>query len=134
MPKQTVIDNEYVTLWYHPDKRIVHHYIKKFIFGEPFHEFLLTGTELIYKNRAKKWLSNDLNCPVLSKEDIDWGDVNWFPKTVKAGWKYWAIVRPKKVLGQMGVEKLVEKYSKAGIVAQFFTDPDDAMKWLENQD
>jgi len=134
MLKETVIDNEYVALWYYSDKKIVHHRIKKFIFGETFHEFLLAGTELLRKNKAKKWLSDDLDCPVLRKEDTEWGDANWFPQTAKAGWKYWAIVRPKKILGQMSIEKLVEKYSESGIIAKFFTDPDEAMKWLESQD
>ncbi len=134
MLRETVIDNEYVTLWYYPLQKIVHHRIKKFIFGETFHEFLLTGTELMRKNQAKKWLSDDLNCPVLKKEDTEWGDVNWFPQTVKAGWKYWAIVQPKKVLGKMSLEELVEKYSKAGILAKFFNEPDEAMRWLEGQD
>jgi hypothetical protein len=31
------------------------------------------------------------------------------------------------------MEKLVQIYSAAGITAKFFTDPDEAMKWLEAQ-
>ncbi len=69
----------------------------------------------------------------MSKEDMDWGQGVWFPQTVQAGWKYWAIVQPKKVLAQLGMEQLVKVYSSAGITAKFFSDPDEAMKWLEGQ-
>jgi len=129
----TIIDNPFVTVWYHPDKKIVHHQIHKFVFGNAFREFLLAGTEAMKKNRATKWLSDDRGNTVMSQEDVEWGQTNWFPQTVQAGWKYWAIVQPEKVLAQMGMERLVKQYSEAGITAKFFSDPDEAMKWLESQ-
>jgi hypothetical protein len=93
---------------------------------------LLAGTEAMRKNGAAKWLSDDRGNSVLSKEDADWGQVNWFPQTVQAGWKYWAIVQPAKVIAQMNMKALAEEYAKAGITARFFSDPDEAMRWLES--
>lgn len=133
MTPVTLYNSSFVTMWYHPEKKIVHHQIHKFVFGEEFQKFLLIGTEAIKKNRAQKWLSDDRGNSVLRKEDIEWGMVNWFPQTVQAGWKYWAIVQPEKVMAQMNMETLVEGYAQAGIVAKFFTDPDEAMRWLESQ-
>ncbi len=132
MPPQTIVDNPFVTLWYLPEKKIIHHQIHKFIFGKEFRDFLLAGTEAMKKNKATKWLSDDRANTVMSQEDVEWGKANWFPQTVAAGWKYWAIVQPEKVLAQMGMEKLVQDYAAAGIKAKFFTDPDEAMKWLES--
>lgn len=133
MAMKVVIENDCATLWYDPDKKIVAHKIRKFFFGEPFYQLLLTGTELMRKNKAHKWLSDDSQMPVLSQEDTDWGRVNWFPQTVKAGWKYWAIVKPVQVIGEMSINRLVAEYSKAGITARIFTDYDEALKWLESQ-
>jgi hypothetical protein len=133
MPRQTVFDNDYATMWYYPETKIVAHKVKKFIYGEAFQKFLLTGTDLIQKNHARKWLSDDRDSPVLRQEDMDWGQVNWFPQTVKAGWKWWAIVKPEKAIGQMNMESLVGIYGNLGITAKFFTDFDEAMKWLEAQ-
>ena len=133
MSKITVVDNPFVTLWYHTDKKVVHHELHQFIYGEAFREFLLKGTEALKKHGAKKWLSDDRANTVLSQEDAEWGKTNWFPQTVQAGWKYWAIVRPKKVLAQMGMERLVKEYADHGVVAQFFSDPEEAMTWLEKQ-
>ncbi len=133
MPRETVIDNEYCTMWYYPEEKIVAHQIKKFIFGEAFQKFLLTGTDLMGKHRAQKWLSDDRYSPVLRKQDIDWGAVNWFPQTKKNGWKWWAIVQPVKAIGAMNMEELIEMYGKQGIIAKVFTDVDEAFKWLKAQ-
>jgi hypothetical protein len=133
MSPVSLFESDHATMWYHPDKKIVHHQIHKFIFGEEFQKLLLTGTDAIKKNRAQKWLSDDRSNSVLRKEDIEWGMVNWFPQTVQAGWKYWAIVQPEKMIAQINMEKLAQDYAKAGIVAKFFSDPDEAMRWLESQ-
>jgi hypothetical protein len=133
MAATTLYDSSYVTVWYHPQKKIVHHQIHKFVFGEEFQKFLLIGTEALKKNRAQKWLSDDRGNSVLRNEDLAWGVTTWFPQTVQAGWKYWAIVQPEKIMAQVTMEQVVQDYAKAGIVARFFTDPDEAMKWLESQ-
>ncbi len=55
--------------------------------GEVFHKFLLKGTETMKKNGANKWLSGDREKPVLTTEDMKWGETNWFPQTLQAGGK-----------------------------------------------
>jgi hypothetical protein len=133
MPSQTIIDNPFVTLWFHPEKRIVHHQIHKFVAGAPFREMLLAGTELMKKRQAQKWLSDDRSNSALRKEDLDWSEVEWAPATAKAGWKYWAIVQPEKILAMVAMERLTEKYASLGVTAKIFTDPVSAMNWLEKQ-
>jgi len=133
MAKTTIVDTPKVTLWFHPEEKIVHHCIHKFIYGDEFHDFLLKGTDLMKKHGAKKWLSNDQSNTVLRQEDMDWGAVNWFPQTIEAGWKWWAIVQPKAVVAQMNMDELVEQYSKAGLIAKFFSDEQEAWNWLVAQ-
>lgn len=132
MTAVVVEDNEYATLWYYPDKKIVHHKFKKFIHGEVFHEFLLKGTVVMKENQATKWLSDDRLNPVLRQDDITWGDKNWFPQTLEAGWKYWAIVQPKSMIATLNMKKLAQVYEKMGLTAQFFIAPEEAMSWLES--
>jgi hypothetical protein len=133
MPKLTIVENPFVTMWFHTETKIVHHQLHQFVYGKEFREFLMTGNDLLRKHQARKWLSDDRANTVLSAEDTEWGKVNWFPAAIAAGWKYWAIVRPKKVLAQMGMERLVAEYAEAGVTAKFTSDPDEAMTWLERQ-
>lgn len=133
MPPLVIIDSDSRCLWYHPDKQIVHHQFHQFIWGSDFRELLLAGAELLKKHKARKWLSDDRGMPVLRIEDIQWAQTEWFPSMVQAGWKYWAIVQPEKVIGQINIERLMKEFSAAGIVARYFSDPDEAMHWLESQ-
>src|SRR5688572_5819407 len=94
MQPLTIVDSPYATLWYHPGPGIVHHQIHKFISGQAFRDLLLAGLDVLQKNRAQKWLSDDRANAVLRPEDVDWSHQFWFPQTVQAGWKYWAIVQP----------------------------------------
>ena len=55
----TILDNEYVTLWYHPDKQIIHHQFHKFLYGQAFRDAMNAGTEAMKKYGAHKWLSDD---------------------------------------------------------------------------
>ena len=136
-PRQTkrisVLDTPQVSLWYYPEEKIVHHQLKAFLSGQPFRDFLMAGTALFEQHGAQKWLSDDRGCPVVRPEDIDWGDAVWFPRTAAAGWKYWAIVRPEKIVAQAVVKELTEKYAKHGVTSQWFKDPADALWWLQSR-
>ena len=112
MQPLTIIESPYATLWYHPGPGIVHHQIHKFISGQAFRDLLLTGLEVLQKNRAQKWLSDDRANAVLRPEDVDWSHQFWFPQTVQAGWKYWAIVQPDKVVGQVTMKGLASEYGR----------------------
>jgi hypothetical protein len=133
MPTQTIVQNSFFTLWYHPEKKVVHHQLHKFIAGAPFRELLMSGTDLMKKNGAKKWLSDDRSNSALKQDDLEWSETEWAPTTAKAGWKFWAIVQPDKILAQVALQRLTEKYAKLGVTAKVFGDPAAAMTWLEKQ-
>ncbi len=133
MHKETIVDNEWGTIWYYPDQKIIAHQVKKFLYGQAYRDFLLTGTELMLQKKAEKWLSDDRNSPVLRREDMEWGVVNWFPQTKAAGWKYWAMVKPVQAIGEMSMQRVVDDATRSGVVTKLFSDFDEAFKWLESQ-
>jgi hypothetical protein len=132
--RMTLLDNEYATLWYYPDKKIVHHQFKKYAFDESFREILMTGAEAFEKHGGQKWLSDDRKYGAVHPDDKEWGDANWVPRVVKAGWKYWAMVLPETVVGQMNLKRVTKEYSdNLGVEVNIFTNPDDAMNWLDSK-
>ncbi len=133
MPKMTIIDNEYVTLWYHPEHGIVHHQFHKYIYGQPFRDMLSKGADIFEQYGADKWLSDDRNNSALPPEDAEWGDTYWAPRVIQAGWKYWAVVMPEAIIGQMNMKRFIKMYSDRGVTVRAFTDPNEALKWLESQ-
>ncbi len=132
MEPQQLLQNEFITIWYHPDCKVVHHKIHKTMFGQPFRDAMTAGTEAMRRNHATKWLSDDRENRMVNKEDEEWGRTVWFAQTLAAGWKYWAIVQPEKLLGQMNIKRISDTFAAAGIEARFFSDPDEGLKWLKS--
>ena len=132
MTQQIVAQTDYFTMWYHPEKKIVHHQFHKFIYGKPFRDALMTGVDVLQKYGAHKWLSDDRNNTAIPQEDLEWGRNVWIPAAVKAGWQYWAIVWPQDVIGKMNMKEIIEVHKKAGITVLAFSDPEAGLKWLES--
>lgn len=132
MSPTTVLDNEFATLMYHDDLKVVHHSFKKAIGGEPFRNLLMTGVEVMRKNEAHKWLSDDrgMTAP-LPEEDTAWSQAEWFPRAKEAGWQFWALVVPPDVKSRINLSEFVFNYSQQGLRVAVFTAPEEAMKWLE---
>ena len=133
MEKVTVLDTEHVTIWYYPDKKIIHNQFNKYVYGTPYREFLNEVTKTMQKYRAQKLLSDDRKTSGISKEDQEWGNTDWFPRTKAAGWKFWAIVQPENAIGKLTLKRVVDNMKAQGITAEVFADSNQATAWLEKQ-
>jgi|SRR4030042_276196 hypothetical protein len=133
MDKEVVLNNEFITVWYYPQKKIVHHEFHKFTHGKTFQDGLSAGAAILEKNRANKWLSDDRKSSVIGIDETKWTATVWRPRVIKAGWKYWALVLPEKAVGQMVIQRIIKEYADTGVTVKIFSDPDKAMKWLEAQ-
>jgi len=133
MEKTTILDTENVALWYYADKKIIHNQFNKYVYGSPYREFLNEVTKAFQKYKVQKLLSDDRKNSGISKEDQEWGNTDWFPRTKAAGWKFWAIVQPENSIGQLTMKRVIANIASQGITAEVFTDPKKAMEWLEKQ-
>jgi hypothetical protein len=131
MSTTTVLDNEFLTMWYYPEDKIVHHKFHKFVYGQVFRDGLSAGADIFEKNKAQKWLSDDRENSALEPADSDWAQKEWFPRVKSAGWKYWALILPAKVIGQMNMQRFVKTYSDQGLTVKVFPGSDEALKWLK---
>ncbi|HOQ00777.1 MAG TPA: hypothetical protein PK604_08135 [Acetivibrio clariflavus] len=51
--KEILIDNDYASLWYYPDTKIIHHKFKKFIYGDQLKKYLKPVLNILRKNAVK---------------------------------------------------------------------------------
>lgn len=130
---EVLIDNDKATLKVYPEKGIVHHKIKDFIYGDDFRDLMMTGAEAMEEHDCTKWLSDDRGSSALRDEDEKWGQEVWEPRILEAGWEHWALVLPEKTIGKMNMEELSERYSELGVNVKTFTDSEEALEWLEEQ-
>ncbi len=131
MSKQVILETDYATVWYHPEGKIVHHQFHKFIHGAEFRGVLEAGLVKFQQNDIHKWLSDDRLNSALPTVDTTWAQEDWFPRVFAAGWRYWAIVMPDKVVGKMNMRYFIQEVSERGLTIDIFDDPEDALKWLQ---
>jgi len=130
---EIIHENEWVTLWYHADVKVVHHCFHKALRGEAFRSVLLRGTAVLRERGATKWLSDNRLIFILPQEDQEWADAEWFPQPLKAGWTQWAIVRPEKAAADLYMRRVAATRSAAGVKTELFTTLEAGMDWLTNQ-
>ncbi len=128
----TALSNDYFDLLFHEDTKIVHHIYKSPMDSEHLQEVLSGGTDLMEKYGATKWVSDNRQLVnAFSDEAAEWVNNVWLPRTIKAGWKYWAMVVPQSVIGQADHVKYVESFFNMGVWVTVYTDVQSAMKWIE---
>jgi hypothetical protein len=128
---EVLLDNDVARLCYDPRHKIVQHEFRSFAHGRALRDVLEKGLELCRSRGACKWLSDDRGNGPVTAADGEWALNDWAPRVIAAGWKYWGVVLPDKVLGQMNMRRWIETYSKFGVVAQTFDDTDQARAWLK---
>lgn len=131
MDRETILATPSAMLWYYPGPGIVHHEIKRFIYGQEFRGLLSRGAEVLKQHHATKWLSDDRRNGALSKEDAEWAEGVWRPDVLAAGWKVWAMVPPESVLGHMDISRYTAAIAALGLKVRTFSDPVAALAWLE---
>ena len=134
MSDVTIYDNEFITVKYIPDKGMIYHTVHKPLAdqGTMFQDALNAGTEALKKYKCTKWLSDDRKNGPLPPEQIEWGATDWNPRTIEAGWKYWANIVPEEIAAAGTLMPVIQNLHTFGLRMQVFTNLEDALKWLEN--
>lgn len=130
MSRETIVDVPGLTLWYYPDTKVIHHEMGKYPGAGVLESALETGLEVLRTRGGHKWLSDDRQGGALPKAHHEWGQNVWGPKASAAGWKYWALLPPKALLGSANMLRLAEVYAALGVTAKTFASPKAAMDWL----
>ena len=94
---------------------------------------LLQGTAVLRHRGATKWLSDNRLVFVLPQEDQEWAETEWVPQTMKAGWRYWAIVRPESAVADLYIRRLAATRNATGVRTELFTTPEAGMDWLTKE-
>ena len=132
MTTLTVIENEYATIQFHMDKRIVHHTILKYVYGDNLRTPMDEGIKLLTEYGALKWLSDFHQQSAIIKEDMEWIKEDWLPRAILTKWKNWAVVLPAKTVGQLSINRLATAFTERGITVETFTDPRAAFEWISS--
>lgn len=130
MNKIQIADNPQISVWFYPEQAIIYSCMKGFCYGADYRDALMKGVETMKAHKAVKWLSDNRLGGAVARDEEEWGEKVWIPAARAARWKHWGVVLPERVIGQISLKRLLKQYDNLGINVRFFSDPDEAMKWL----
>jgi hypothetical protein len=133
MPNVSIYNSEYITVEYWPDDRLIYHTVHQSMSNQlpVFKEALNAGTAALQKYKVCKWLSDDRKNDGLTPEGNEWSFGDWQPRTLKAGWKYWALVVPQTLAAAGTLTPVVENLFELGLRMMVFTTVEEAVVWLD---
>jgi len=121
-----------IIVWCDAHNGIIEHQMLKPTYGEALHTALLAGVKAMAQYKASKWLSDDRNNTALPPEHLEWADTVWGPMAIAAGWKHWALIQPKLMVGKMNMGRVIKIYADRGVTVQVFDEPEAARAWLKS--
>ena len=133
MLAETIVDNEYATLTYHPQTRILHNQLKKLPPVETMKDLLNKACEAMKSHHATKFLTDARNSATLPKEFDEWRQNDWLPRMVSAGWKFWAPVFPVSTITKMHIQRFSQGFEAVGVKVHPCADPAEGITWLISQ-
>jgi hypothetical protein len=131
MPTTSIIDNQFAALMYESEFKIVRHAFRDPVSSEAFRAVLRGGITLLQQHEACKWLSDNSLFEGPAPDDAKWAITEWFPQARAAGWKFWAMVVPEKLLPRFTMKEFTDAYTTQGLRVMVFTQFDEAFKWLK---
>jgi hypothetical protein len=67
----------------------------------------------------------------LTQEGNEWSLNEWQPKTIKAGWRYWAMVVPEDMAAAGTLVPVIDILFEIGLRMMVFTEPEQGIAWLD---
>ncbi|NJP04710.1 MAG: hypothetical protein HC837_03290 [Chloroflexaceae bacterium] len=105
---------------------------KSFVFGNDFRQGLNKGLELAREKRASRWLADLRKLGVVSQEDQQWSNQDWFPRALAQGIRSMAIVVPENVVAKWSVERIMQKAEEQPLVVTYLASVEEARQWLRS--
>jgi hypothetical protein len=106
---------------------------KAFAKSAEFRRGLDKGLELLTNKKAARWLADMRKMGTIGVEDQKWSNEDWFPRAVRGGIRYMALVMPASALASMGVKNIMNTIGNIPIETQYFDSPDKARDWLKTR-
>lgn len=127
-------ENSQATVRWDDADKIAHIEWRGYADGEDYRRALTAVAELLEQKSGRRLLADARKAKVVTPADQEWVDTTWGPRTNKAGLRYIAILAPESMVAKMSIERMRTKYRASGgsSVVQYFTDLEDAKRWLRS--
>ncbi len=132
MPNLEIIfSSDECDIFYNTNLHIIQTFWKGvYVNDEPFRRIL---DEIIYALELKKAsiiIADAREMYVISPNDQEWILNSWYPRAVKAGFRYQGLILNKDTFSELAVKTISNQYDASTVTTQYFNSPSDALEWV----
>jgi len=122
------------SIWAYPAHKLVHHQIHQALTTSQLRALLTAVSRTMNDYQLSKWLADDRQLTAVEATLYPWIEQVLVPRAVRAGWKYWALIRPHKADAAYVMHTISAKLAVSGVTVFVFENPKAAQAWLDAQD
>lgn len=98
---------------------------------DEFKEKAYAVLDLIEEKNLTKALNDTSKLEVISVENQEWTQTEWFPKAQELGLRHFAFLVSDNVFGEVSTQQANEKAEEEGIIdIKYFNSEEEAKAWL----
>lgn len=132
-PSTPLFDKPFCKIYYHESLRAVHLDWGRFSSPEEFKEACDFSLKLLIERHANKIIADNSKVAVVSIENQNWLTNDWFPRALKEGFKYSAVVVNDDFYVNYAVKRIEKNIKDDSFQVNYFTDFEEAKAWLASQ-
>ncbi len=118
-------------IFYNNDLHIVQTFWKGvYVSDEPFRKILDEIVIALELKKASIIIADAREMYVISPNDQEWILNSWYPRAVKAGFRYQGLILNKDTFSELTVKTISNQYDASTVTTQYFSSPSEALEWV----
>ena len=97
---------------------------------EPFRKILDEIINVLELKNASIIIADARDMYAITPKDQEWILDSWYPRAVKAGFRYQGLILNKDTFSELTVKTISNQYDTATVTTQYFSSPSDALDWV----
>lgn len=103
----------------------------KFVPEDTFRQILDNIIVAIELKKTSIVIADAREMQIISKENQQWILSSWYPRALKAGFRFQGLILPVNTFNELTVKKISEEYDKTIVTTQYFSSPVEATNWVK---
>lgn len=102
----------------------------KYVEGEALRLILNELIVALQKQNAAIIIADARDMLIISHADQQWIIDDWYPRAVKAGFRYQGLILSVNTFNELNVKQITNNYDTAVIETRYFQSPSEALEWV----
>jgi hypothetical protein len=125
-----LFNKTYCTIHYYKESNVVHLDWNKRSTRDQFIEACDFSLNVMQETNAKKMIADNSKVSVVAVENQNWLTEKWFPRALKIGFQYSAVIVSNDAFVKFAVKRIENNINNNLFIIQYFNDLSLAKEWL----